>query len=121
MSSTSSDRITLTGSQRHQLQRLTRAGRTEQRLAVRAKIVLAASTGESNAQIARSLRVCRVRTPCANGDAAGAPCAGECRVKRDWRVRRISKGALSHWFSGSLGGLVSAAHFRTGSRAGVRH
>ena len=40
MSSTSSDRITLTGSQRRELQRLTRAGRTEQRLAVRAKIVL---------------------------------------------------------------------------------
>src|SRR4029077_12772718 len=58
MSSTSSDRITLTGSQRRELQRLTRAGRTEQRLAVRAKIVLAASMGESNAQIARSLRVC---------------------------------------------------------------
>jgi len=58
MSPTSSDRITLTGSQRRQLQRLTRAGRTEQRLAVRAKIVLAASTGESNAAIARSLGIC---------------------------------------------------------------
>jgi hypothetical protein len=59
MSSTSSDRITLTGSHRRELQRLTRAGRTEQRLAVRAKIVLAASIGESNAQISRSLRVCQ--------------------------------------------------------------
>jgi hypothetical protein len=53
MSPTSSDRITLTGAQRRELTRMTRAGRTEQRLVTRAKIVLAASAGESNAQIAR--------------------------------------------------------------------
>ena len=52
MSPTSTDRITLTGSQRREL---TRAGRTEQRLVTRAQIVLAASAGESNAQIARWL------------------------------------------------------------------
>ena len=58
MSPTSTDRITLTGSQRRELTRMTRAGRTEQRLVTRAQIVLAASAGESNAQIARWLGIC---------------------------------------------------------------
>lgn len=58
MSPTSTDRITLTGSQRRELNRMTRAGRTEQRLVTRAKIVLAAAAGESNAQIARRLQIC---------------------------------------------------------------
>jgi transposase len=58
MSPTSADRITLTGSHRRALTRLTRAARTEQRLAVRAAIILAASVGQSNAAIAASLRVC---------------------------------------------------------------
>ena len=64
MSPISTDRITLTGSQRRELTRMTRAGRTEQRLVTRAKIVLAAAAGESNAQIARWLRICEdtVRT-----------------------------------------------------------
>ena len=52
------DRITLTGSHRRALNRLVRAGRTEQRLATRARIVLAAADGQPNALIARSLRVC---------------------------------------------------------------
>ena len=52
------DRITLTGSQRRELRRLVRAGRTEQRLVTRAKIVLAAAEGTPNAVIAASLRVC---------------------------------------------------------------
>ena len=39
------DRITLTGSQRRELQRLIRAGRTEQRTVIRARIVLAAADG----------------------------------------------------------------------------
>jgi len=58
MSTTTADRITLTGSQRRELKRLVRAGRTEQRLVTRAEIVLAASVGESNAAIARSLGIC---------------------------------------------------------------
>ena len=58
MSPTSTDRITLTGSQRRELTRMTRAGRTEQRLVTRAKIVLAAAAGESNPQIAQWLRIC---------------------------------------------------------------
>jgi transposase len=58
MSPTSTDRITLTGSQRRELTRMTRAGRTEQRLVTRAQIVLAAAAGESNAQIARWLGIC---------------------------------------------------------------
>ena len=58
MSPTSTDRITLTGSQHRELTRMTRAGRTEQRLVTRAKIVLAAAAGESNAQIARWLGIC---------------------------------------------------------------
>jgi transposase len=58
MSLTSTDRITLTGSQRRELQRLTRAGRTEQRLVTRAQIVLAAAAGAGNAQIARWLGIC---------------------------------------------------------------
>ena len=64
MSPTSTDRITLTGSQHRELTRMTRAGRTEQRLVTRAEIVLAAAAGESNAQIARRLRICEdtVRT-----------------------------------------------------------
>ena len=58
MSPTSTDRITLTGSQRRELTRMTRAGRTEQRLVTRAQIVLAAAAGVSNAQIARWRRIC---------------------------------------------------------------
>ena len=58
MSPTSTDRITLTGSQHRELTRMTRAGRTEQRLVTRAQIVLAAAAGESNAQIARWLGIC---------------------------------------------------------------
>jgi transposase len=58
MSLTTADRITVTGSQRRELKRLVRAGRTEQRLVMRAEIVLAASVGESNAGIARSLSIC---------------------------------------------------------------
>ena len=58
MSPTSADRITLTGSQRRELTRMTRAGRTQQRLVMRAAIVLAAAVGESNAQIARWLGIC---------------------------------------------------------------
>jgi transposase len=48
----------LTGTQRGDLDRLVRAGRTEQRLALRAGIVLAAAEGQSNARIAASLGVC---------------------------------------------------------------
>ena len=58
MSPTSTDRITLTDSQHRELTRMTRAGRTEQRLVTRAQIVLAAAAGVSNAQIARWLRIC---------------------------------------------------------------
>jgi transposase len=58
MSTTSTDRITLTGSHRRALTRLTRAARSEQRLVIRAKIVLAAAEGLSVAATARSLRVC---------------------------------------------------------------
>jgi transposase len=58
MSTIIAERITLTGSMRRTLGRLVRAGRTEQRLATRAAIVLAAAAGESNAQIAASLRLC---------------------------------------------------------------
>jgi hypothetical protein len=43
------DQITLTGSQRRELTRMTRARRTQQRLVTRAQIVRAASAGESNA------------------------------------------------------------------------
>jgi transposase len=57
MSPSCPDRITLTGSQRRALARLVRAGRTEQRLVTRAKIVLAAEE-QSTARIAASLRVC---------------------------------------------------------------
>jgi len=58
MSPISSDRITLTGARRRELTRMTRAGRTEQRLVTRAEIVLAAWAEESNAQIARWLGRC---------------------------------------------------------------
>jgi DNA-binding CsgD family transcriptional regulator len=57
MSPTSTDQITLTGSQRRELTRLTRAGRTEQRLVMQAAIVLAAAAGQANAQIVRRLGV----------------------------------------------------------------
>jgi transposase len=58
MSPTSTDRITLTGSQRRELTRMTRAGRTEQRLVRRAEIILAAAAGEATAQIALRLGIC---------------------------------------------------------------
>jgi DNA-directed RNA polymerase specialized sigma24 family protein len=48
----SAERITLTGSQRRELGRMVRAGRTEHRLVQRATIVLRAAEGVSNAAIA---------------------------------------------------------------------
>src|SRR6476469_3878337 len=59
MPMTSSDRIVLTDTQRGDLHRLVRAGRTEQRLALRAGIVLAAADGQSNARIAAGLGICQ--------------------------------------------------------------
>ena len=58
MPMTSPDRIVLTDTQRGDLDRLVRAGRTEQRLALRAGIVLAAADGHPNARIAASLGIC---------------------------------------------------------------
>src|SRR5664280_2110277 len=58
MPMTSPDRIVLTEAQRGDLDRLVRAGRTEQRLALRAGIVLAAADGHPNARIAASLGIC---------------------------------------------------------------
>jgi len=58
MPMTSPDRIVLTDAQRGELERLARAGRTEQRLALRAGVVLAAADGQSNVQIAASLGIC---------------------------------------------------------------
>ncbi|HYJ56742.1 MAG TPA: hypothetical protein VEX40_14740, partial [Mycobacterium sp.] len=74
MSTTSADPITLTGSQRRALKRLVRAGRTAQRLVIRAEIVLAASVGESNAAIARSLGICEVWFPRDRGGSSYAAC-----------------------------------------------
>ena len=59
MPMTSPDRIVLTEAQRGDLDRLVRAGRTEQRLAQRAGIVLAAADGHPNVRIAASLGVCQ--------------------------------------------------------------
>ena len=58
MPTPSPDRIVLTDTQRRDLDRLARAGRTEQRLALRAGIVLAAADGHPNARIAASLGIC---------------------------------------------------------------
>jgi transposase-like protein len=58
MSPTSPDRIELTETQRRELDRVVRAGRTEQRLALRAGVVLAAAEGQPNARIAAALGVC---------------------------------------------------------------
>ena len=58
MPTPSPDRIVLTDTQRGDLDRLVRAGRTEQRLALRAGIVLAAADGQPNVRIAASLGVC---------------------------------------------------------------
>jgi len=58
MSPTCPDQIGLTDQQRHDLHRLARAGRTQQRLAQRARIVLHAADGHSNAGIATDLGMC---------------------------------------------------------------
>jgi transposase len=58
MPPTSPDTVVLTDADRGDLEGLVRAGRTEQRLALRAGIVLAAAGGQSNAWIAASLGVC---------------------------------------------------------------
>jgi len=58
MPTPSPDRIVLTDTQRGDLDRLARAGRTEQRLALRAGIVLAAADGHPNVRIAASLGIC---------------------------------------------------------------
>ncbi len=52
------DRIELTDTQREELVRLVRAGSTEQRLALRAQIVLHAADGEPTVRIAARLGVC---------------------------------------------------------------
>lgn len=58
MPPTSPDTVVWTDAHRGDLDRLVRAGRTEQRLTLRAGIVLAAADGQSNAGIAASLGVC---------------------------------------------------------------
>ena len=63
MPPTSPDTVVLTDAHRADLDRLIRAGRTEQRLALRAGIVLAAAAGQSNAWIAASLGVCQGHCP----------------------------------------------------------
>jgi hypothetical protein len=75
MPMTSPDRIELTDTQRGELDRLARAGRTEQRLALRAGIVLAAADGQPNVRIAESLGVCEDTTRKCGG-TAGAPTPG---------------------------------------------
>src|SRR6476660_9903492 len=57
MPPTSPDTVVLADADRADLDRLVRAGRTEQRLALRAGIVLAAD-GPSNARISASLGIC---------------------------------------------------------------
>jgi hypothetical protein len=57
MSSISAERITLTGSQRRELVRMVRAGRTERRLVERARIVLSAAEGLPNARVAAALGI----------------------------------------------------------------
>ena len=59
MPPTSPDRIVLTDTQRQDLDRLIRSGRTEQRLTLRAGIVLVAADGHPNARIAISLGICQ--------------------------------------------------------------
>ena len=54
----SPDTVVLTDAQRADLDRFVSAGRTEQRLALRAGVVLAAADGQSNARIAASLGIC---------------------------------------------------------------
>jgi putative transposase len=49
--------ITLSGEEQHALERLVRAGTTSQQLALRARIVLAAATGQNNTQVAASLAI----------------------------------------------------------------
>ena len=59
----SPDTVVLTDAQRADLDWLARAGRTEQRLALRAGIVLAAADGQWIERIAASLGVCQDTTP----------------------------------------------------------
>jgi len=58
MSMSSPDQFTLTVAQRQDLARLVRAGRTEQRISVRAQVVLAAADGRPTARIATSMGLC---------------------------------------------------------------
>ncbi len=58
MTPTSSDRITLTDTARTQLLGVVRAATTPQRLALRARIVLPAATGQPTAGIAADLGIC---------------------------------------------------------------
>ena len=53
----SPDRVSLSGGDRHQLRQLVRAGRTEQRLALRARIVLLAGENQPTAVIAGKLGI----------------------------------------------------------------
>jgi transposase len=58
MSMTSCDRVELSEDQRRELARVVRAGRSEQRLALRARIVLLAARGHCTTTIAAMLGVC---------------------------------------------------------------
>ena len=59
MPQTSPDRIVLTGEQRRELDRAARAGCTQQRVAQRARIVLAAADSQPNAWIAAAMGICQ--------------------------------------------------------------
>ena len=58
MAMTSPDVIVLSAAQRQALTGIIRAGKSQQRLALRARIVLAAADGDGNAAIATRLGVC---------------------------------------------------------------
>ena len=57
MSGSQPGAITLSGEERHALERLVRAGTTGQQVALRARIVLAAATGQNNTQVAATLGI----------------------------------------------------------------
>ena len=88
MSPTSTDRITLTGSQRRELTRMTRAGRTEQRLVTRAADRARGRCGSSPTHRSHG-GFGYARTPCASGVAAGAP-------HRGWRRWPMRNDPVAH-------------------------
>src|SRR6516162_1665212 len=98
----SSTALAITGEDKAELERIVRSGRTEQRHALRARIILGAAEGRSNNALAKQLRTSRPTIV----DWRARYVEGGVKALYEDRPRGKSFGAVAAW----LRPAVSAKH-----------